>query len=341
MRRKLGILILVCVTVLAGTQEAARQFDGLKSSLTELTRASLWSGLIVYAQPVTDGKLPSPQIYYLMPRAPQQQQPASPNAQPEAVLADNNNAAKPEAKNNHGAEVADAVSTDILAAALPLTREIEDAAKSEFVLLPQHVAVAANAAPKLEKARVYEEVARNEAVARRFKHDADVLVKAFVKDKSFVKHFDAAKLEAQTERLIAAQEQIETLKLKALGDAERLNGQIEFKFLRRPARAEQIERVKAISSLTETEETALPALPSVACEKTINTQEGLAEAPVPAPLVPAAPVAPVATVNTLTATATTSVQVSSEPVVGSEGAAVMSLMGNSWALDCDTEPEYK
>jgi hypothetical protein len=334
MRRKLGILILVSVTVLAGTQEAARQFDGLKSSVTNLTRASLWSGLIVYAQPVADGKLPSPQIYYLMPREPQQ--PASPAAQPEAVLADNNNnaeAAKPEAKNNHGEEVADDVSTDVLAAALPVAREIEDAAKSEFVLLPQHVAVVAPAAPKLERARVYEEVARNEAVARRFKQNADVMVKAFVKDKSFVKEFDAAKLEAETERLIATQERIETLKLKALGDAERLNGQIELRVLRRPLRPEQVERFKAISSLTEKDETALPALPSVACEKTINTQEGLTvEAPAGAPVAPA---------TTVSATATTSAQVLSEPVVQSEGSAVMLLMGNSWALDCDTEPEYK
>src|ERR687893_247456 len=116
MRRKFGILILVSVTVLAGTQEAVRQFDGLRSSLNDLTRASLWSGLIVYAQPVADGKLPSPQIYYLMPR-------------------------------------------------------------------------------------VYEEVARNEPVAaRRFKHDADAVAKVFAKE------FNAAKIKAETERFVAAQE---------------------------------------------------------------------------------------------------------------------------------------
>jgi hypothetical protein len=91
MRRKFGILFLIGITVLAGTQEAARQFDGLKSSLKNFTRASLWSGLIVYAQPVNDGKLPTPQIYYLMP-APQQQQPAAPAAQ-QPLLADNANGA--------------------------------------------------------------------------------------------------------------------------------------------------------------------------------------------------------------------------------------------------------
>ena len=63
MRRKLGILILVGVTVLAGTQEAVRQFEGLRSSLTDLTRASLWSGLIVYERVVAS--LPPATIWLL------------------------------------------------------------------------------------------------------------------------------------------------------------------------------------------------------------------------------------------------------------------------------------
>ena len=326
MRRKFGILILVSVTVLAGTQEAMRQFDGLRSSLNDLTRASLWSGLIVYAQPVTDGKLPSPQIYYLMPR--DTQQPVSPAAQPEAVLAENNNApAKPEAKNNHNAEAADA-STDVLASALVASREVEDAAKSELVLLPQHPAVVV-AAPKLEKARIYEEVARNESVARRFKQDADAIAKVFVKD------FNAAKIKADTERFVAAQEQLENLKLKSLGDAERLNGHIEIKVLRRTLRPEQAEQ-KDISSLTEKQETApLPAISTVTCEKTINAQEEAlsVEAPAAVPAMPAAPAA---------VAAAASVRIMSEPVAEpAEVSPIFSFTGNSWALDCDTEPEHK
>ncbi|HLL71537.1 MAG TPA: hypothetical protein VK363_08905 [Pyrinomonadaceae bacterium] len=328
MRRKLGMLILVGVTVLAGTQEAVRQFDGLRSTLNDLTRASLWSGLIVYAQPVADGKLPSPQIYYLMPR--DTQRPASPAAQPEAVLADNNNngnAAKPETKNNHTEEAADE-GTDVLASAVAAAREVEDAAKSELVLLPQHAgAVVVAAAPKLEKARVYEEVARNEVAVRRFRQDADAVAKVFVKE------FNAARIKAETERFIAAQEQLETLKLKALGDAERLHGQIEnsrieLRVLRRAPHSEHLERLKAVSSLTEEHETALPAISGVACEKTVNTQEGLgldAPAAIEAPATAPVP----------------SVRGASEPLAEAEVSPVITLMGNNWALDCDTEPEFK
>ena len=331
MRRKFGIIFLLGVTVLAGTQEAVRQFDGLRSSLNDLTRASLWSGLIVYAQPVADGKLPSPQIYYLMPR--DTQQPASPAAQPEAVLADNNgNAAKPEARNNHTEEAADA-GTDVLASAIAAAREVEDAAKSELVLLPQHAGtvVVAAAAPKLEKARVYEEVARNEVTVRRFRQDADAVAKVFVKE------FDAARIKAETERFVAAQEQLENLKLKALSAAERLHGQsensrIELRVLRRAPHPEHLERLKAVSSSTEEHETALPAISGVACEKTINAQEGLGlDAPAAVPAVTAAPAAaPMPSMRSV-----------SEPLAEAEVSPVITLMGNHWALDCDTEPEYK
>lgn len=333
MRRKFGILILVSVTVLAGTKEAVRQYDGLRSSLNDLTRASLWSGLIVYAQPVADGQLPSPQIYYLMPRDTQQPSPAA--ARQEAVLADNNNNAKPEAKNNHFEEASDA-KTDVLASAQVASREVEDAAKSELVLdrvaeRAATVAVAATA-PKPEKARVYEEVARHESGARRFRRETDAVARAFAKE------FDAAKIKAETERFVAAQEQLETLKLKALGHAERLHGQLdhgrmELRVLRRPARPEQIERVKVLSSLKERHETALPAISSVACEKTVDTTEKVL--PVGAPPLPM-PVAPATA-----AAAAAGVRIVSEPAVESEVVPVISLRGHSWALDCDTEPEYK
>lgn len=333
MRRKLGILILVGVTVLAGTQEAVRQFEGLRSSVNDLTRASLWSGLIVYAQPVADGKLPSPQIYYLMPR--DTQQPALPAAQPQAVLADNSsnnvNAAKPEAKNNHLEEAAEASTNDLASSLVATSREIEDAAKSEFVLLPQHAGIVATAAaPKLEKARVYEEVARNEMVARRFKQDADTIAKVYVRE------FNAAKIKADTDRFIAAQEQLETLKLKALSNVERLHGHLEhsrmeLRVLRRAPRPGTVESHKDLSSLTEELETALPAISGVACEKTINTQEGLASEAPAAIVAPAAvPPAPAPGVRSV-----------SEPLAEAEASPIITLMGNNWALDCDTEPEFK
>src|SRR4028118_1217652 len=236
MRRKLGILFLTGITVLAGTQEARRQFDGLRSSLNSLTRASLWSGLIVYAQPVADGKLPAPQIYYLMPPTPH-----APNAAPqEALLADNRSdapaaPARPETKSNHVAEEAAALAatsalmTPPLPSLLPL-REIEDAAKSELVLdkMPEravaaHVAVA----PKLDRVRVYEEVARHVSGARRVRHDADVIAREFVKEFDDAKlnreleaiklnrEHAAAKLGAEMARLAATQEQLENSKLKS------------------------------------------------------------------------------------------------------------------------------
>lgn len=336
MRRKLGIFILVGVTVLAGTKEAVRQYDGLRSSLNDLTRASLWSGLIVYAQPVADGQLPSPQIYYLMPR--DQHQPASPAARQEAVLADNsssnNAAAKPEAKNNHFEEAADA-NRDVLASAVVASREVEDAAKSELVLdrLAERAtaAVVAATAPKLERARVYEEVARHDSAARRFRRDSDVVARAFVKE------FDAAKIKAATDRFVAAQEQLETLKLKALSDAERVHGQVEhgqleLRVLRRPARPEHIERVKVIGSLKDKLETPLPAISSITCEKTVDTTGKVLPVATPPLPVLAAPAA---------AATAASMRIVSEPAVDSEVVPVISLRGNSWALDCDTEPEYK
>ncbi|HYG12220.1 MAG TPA: hypothetical protein VD835_19895, partial [Pyrinomonadaceae bacterium] len=232
MRRKLGILFLVGITVLAGTQEATRQFDGLKSSLKNFTRASLWSGLIVYAQPVSDGKLPAPQIYYLMP--PQQQQPVAPAAQ-QPVLADNAGSAptaKPEAKNNHGEEAAAHPEVVELAA----THELEDAAKSELALnnlplnlIASHLA-APKAAPKPDRARFYEEVAKNEPLAaRKFKREADAIAKAFVKE------LDAPKLVLDTERMAAMHEELERLKVKAHGEAENLHRRMELRVVRRPA----------------------------------------------------------------------------------------------------------
>ncbi len=215
MRRKLRILFLIGVTVLAGTQEAARQFDNLKSSMTELTRAGLWSGLIVYAQPVTDGQLPAPQIYYLIPQS--QSVPDAPAAAERAMLVDscdaNTATPKPATKNNHTA--ADApLSTDVTTTTVAATREVEDAAKSGLVIdkLPLNL-IASNVAPplpKLEIKRVYEEVAKHESFSRNFQPDAEGVIA-----KVFVKEFDAAQLEAELLRLAAAQEQLVTSKLKS------------------------------------------------------------------------------------------------------------------------------
>lgn len=340
MRRKLGILLLVGVTVLAGTQEAMRQFDGLRSSLKDLTRASLWSGLIVYAQPVSDGKLPAPQIYYLTPQP--QTSPASPQ---EAVLADNRNntaaantaaaAEKPEAKNNHSAdELALASNADMLPPAPP-AREVEDAAKSELVLdkMASHVVVASRQlaanARKLEKVRVFEEVASNVSGARRFRRDANVIAREFVKE------FDAAKLEAEIARLAAAHEQLENSKLKSFGDAEAVVRRFELKAIRRAPRPERPERIKLIAPYADRRAILLPEISSIGCEPATNALESaeVAEVPVIETTVVAAGVA-------------ASVMLASEPVVavevGAAPAAVVAPLApsTSWALGCDTEPEF-
>jgi hypothetical protein len=349
MRRKLGILILTAITVLAGTQEALHQFDGLRSSLNDLTRASLWSGLIVYAQPVADGKLPAPQIYYLIP----QPQAITPAAPPAAVLADNSfdgNAAKTETKNNHIAEEVAAASAEELLPPVPPTREIEDAAMSELALdkTPAHVIaahaahVAVVAAPKLERARVYEEVARNMPAARKFKQDADVLARVFVKE------FDAAKLNAEITRLAAMQEQLETAKLKSLSDAEPFTRRLELKAVRRHVRPERerLERIRTVAPFADRRAIVLPEISGVGCEKTTNaktesllttnnttTGASKSEANVEATL--AAIVGVVKSVINV-----------SEPSAAAETGAPAAFASplpssTSWALGCDTEPEYR
>jgi hypothetical protein len=326
LRRKLGILFLVGITVLAGTQEAARQFDGLKSSLKNFTRASLWSGLIVYAQPVSDGKLPAPQIYYLMPQ-PQQQQPLAPAAQ-QVVLADNAggaaSTAKPDARNNHGAEAvaASAALSNPEAAA----REVEDAAKSELALnaLPLNLIashlVAPKPAPKPERVRVYEEVAKHEAhSARRFREAGAAAGRVFVKE------FDAEKLVVEAERLAAEQGQLEHLKFKMRGELADLHRRTEMRIVRRPARTESLEQIRMMAPFDAPRGKALLETSSVGCEKPRVTPS-----PQPAPL--PAPPAPVAKRSAQDSTET-------EAELGLP--SLSNPTRNSWTLNCDTEPEQQ
>lgn len=335
MRRKLGILFLSGVTVLAGMQEAVRQFDGLKSSMIELTRAGLWSGLIVYAQPVTDGKVPSPQIYYLIP-----QTQIAPDAQG-SVLVDNrpnHNATtpKPETKNNHSAEDV-ALSMNETAMLLAATRGVEDTANSEPVIdeLPLDL-IASNPAPaaklekkrvyKLEKKRVSEKVAKHELFARMFKQDAvDVIAKALVEE------FDAAKLEAELAQLAAAQEQLENSKLKSSVEPESvepekdLQRRIEIRVKRRAIRPERVERTEVLPRFAEKRVIALPDMSSIGCEKAATAKAVAA----PAPAVVAA--------------VTTDVKIVGEPLVIelATPAAISIPTSTSWALGCDSEPEQK
>jgi hypothetical protein len=324
LRRKLGILFLVGITVLAGTQEAARQFDGLKSSLKNFTRASLWSGLIVYAQPVSDGKLPAPQIYYLMP---QPQQPFAPAAE-QPVLANNAAGAttsRPDARNNHGAEVvaASAAMSHPEAAPLVATREVEDAAKSELALnaLPLNLIashlVAPKAAPKPERVRVHEEVAKHEALgARRFRE-------AGAAGRVFVKEFDAEKLVAEAERLVAGQGQLEHLKLKMRGELADLHRRTEMRIVRRPARTEGLEQIRVVAPFDAPRGRALLETSSVGCEKPRVTPR---PAPVPAPPAPVAK---------------RSAQVSAETEAELGLPSLSNPTRNSWTLNCDTEPEQQ
>jgi hypothetical protein len=303
---------LIGITVLAGTQEAAHQFDGLKSSLKNFTRASLWSGLIVYAQPVNDGKLPTPQIYYLMP-PPQQRQPAAPAAQ-QPVLADNGNGATPnkaEARSNHGEEVAASNPEELPLVAM---REVEDATKSELTLhrLPLNPVAAHRAAPKLDRVRVYEEVAKHEPfVAHRLRQEADTIARVFVKE------LDDVKLLAETGRLMAEQGQLERLKLKSLDEAATLHLRMESRLMRRPVpRPERPERVRMPVPAAGKRGVALPEISSIGCEKTRTKPE-------------AAPVAK------------TSVQIVEESVVELGVPDAPTPTRNSWTLNCDTEPEQK
>jgi hypothetical protein len=345
LRRKVGILFLIGITVLAGTPEAARQFDGLKSSLKNFTRASLWSGLIVYAQPVSDGKLPAPQIYYLMPTP---SQPAAPAAQ-QPLLADNNaTATRPESRNNHGGEVVASNSEPVALVALETAREVEDAAKSELALnkLPlnliathlvaphaaphfaPHAAphVAPHVAPKPDKVRVFDEVARNEAfAARKLKHDADVIVKAFAKE------LDAEKIVAEAEHIVAVQAQLERLKSKNFTGVENLHRRMELRAVRRATRHERPDRIRVLAPLAETRggSVTLSDISSIGCEKTRTTPEAA----------PAAPIAPAPLVKT--SVARTSVQAPGEPAAEPALPVAPSALGNSWTLNCDTEPEQK
>jgi hypothetical protein len=319
---------LIGITVLAGTQEATRQFDGLKSSLKNFTRASLWSGLIVYAQPVSDGKLPTPQIYYLMPTP---QQHVAPAAQ-QPILAENGattTTAKPDARNNHGGEAAAASNPDAMM--LAAAREVEDGAQSELILnkLPASLIASHFAAPQAapqhaphvaaqpDRVRRYEEVAKNAPLAaRKFKQDADVIAKVFVKE------LDEVKLLAETERVLAEEGQLERLKLKTLAESANLHRRMELRVVRRPAvRPERLERVRVINRLAETRSVVLPEMSSIGCEKTIVKPE----------LTPAPPVAPLARA---------SAPLIAEPMV-ELGLPAASNAGSSWTLNCDTEPEQK
>ena len=321
MRRKLRILFLIGVTVLAGTQEAARQFDNLKSSMTELTRAGLWSGLIVYAQPVTDGKLPSPQIYYLIPEP--QSVPDAPAAAEFAMLVDscdaNTATPKPAAKNNHTA--ADApLSTDVTTT-VAATREVEDPAKSGLVVdkLPLNLIASdvGSSLSKLEVKRVYEEVAKHESFARNFQQDAGGVIA-----KVFVKEFDAAQLEAELLRLAAAQEQLVTSKLKSSGEPEKDSPrQLEIKVMRRhPIHRERLKVFQP--PFAEKRLIALPDMSSIGCEKAATAKA--APAAIAAPSVRA------------------DVKIAGESLVNESTLRALSITtSTSWALGCDSETEQK
>jgi len=260
MRRKFGIVILVGITVLAGTREAVQQFQCLKSSVGSWTRASLWSGLIVYAQPVSDGSLPSPQLYYLMPEfAPVAM------AAGDAMLADNRNGgevARTAMKNNHAAQPA------------PATRqEVEEFVTPELITkeLPLDVISSNFAAPQTERMRVFEEVAKNDQFAVAVAN-GEALAKVFVKE------FDA-------EQLAAAQEQIEAVKVKLSGEVEKVQRRMEIKILRRAPRP---DRIRVMNPFAGKRVHALPEMLSVGCEKTI-----IAAPPAPKPASEAAAAATV------------------------------------------------
>jgi len=304
MRRKFGIVILVGITVLAGTREAVQQFQCLKSSVDSWTRASLWSGLIVYAQPVSDGSLPSPQLYYLMPEF----APVATTAG-DAMLADNRNggeAARTAMKNNHAAQPA------------PATRqEVEEFVTPELITkeLPLDVISSNFSAPQTERMRVFEEVAKNDQFAVTVAN-GEALAKVFVRE------FDGA----DTARLAAAQEQIEAVKVRLSGEAERIQRRMEIKILRRAAdrapRPERPERIRVMNPFAQKREHALPEMLSVGCEKTVI-----------------APPAPKPASEAAAAAAMVMGELDGEHIiVDVDSMATDASTGANWALDCGTEP---
>jgi len=304
MRRKFGIVILVGITVLAGSREAVQQFQCLKSSVGSWTRASLWSGLIVYAQPVSDGSLPSPQLYYLMPEF----APVA-TAAGDATLADNRNGgevARTALKNNHAAQPA------------PVTRqEVEEFVTPELITkeLPLDVISSNFAASQTERMRVFEEVAKNDQFAVTVAN-GEALAKVFVKE------FDGA----DTARLAAAQEQLEAVKVKLSGEAEKVQRRMEIKILRRAAdrapRPERPERIRVMNPFAGKREHALPEMLSVGCEKTVIAPP----APKPASEAAAAAAMVMGELD------------GAHIIVDVDSMAADASTGANWVLDCGTEP---
>lgn len=306
MRRKLGIVILMMVTAMAGAQEASHQFHGLKSSVTNWTRAGLWSGLIVYAQPVTDGSLPSPQIYYMMPQT------AAPCPE-EATLAGNNaNAAlKPATKNNHTAQGANAAAA----------RAVAESVEPEFVAekLPLNFVASTFAATRMEKPHVFVEVAKTELLTMtvppgiKLGQDAEALAKLLGKE------LDVAKFAADAARIAEVHERVETVKMKALGEVEKLNRRIEIKVMRRPERPATPRVV--VRPFAERRADALPEMSGVVCEKTRVVQ--------PAPKMASVGEASPERIE------------DAHILIDMRSNAALKSVGNVWALGCDTGVEQQ
>jgi hypothetical protein len=174
------------------------------------------------------------------------------------------------------------------------------------------------APPQPDRVRMYEEVAKHTPLAaRKFKRDADLI------DRVHVKEVDAAKLIAETERLVVEQGHFEGLKLKTHADVENLQRQIDIiRVVRRAARSERFDRPRVIHRPAGTRGIALPEMSSIGCEKMRATPE----------VVPAPHAAPLAT---------RSVRMIVEPDVELGLPAASNATGNSWTLNCDTEPEQK
>jgi hypothetical protein len=208
------------------------------------------------------------------------------------------------------------------ASALTATREAEDAAKSELSpdklplnLIASHLG-APKAAPKPHRVRVFEEVARHEAPAlRKLGREADKIVKVFVKE------LDAVKLAAEADRLMAEHGRLERWHAKTTGEAEVLRRRVESREVRRAVSPERLERVRVIVPFDGTRGIALPEMSSIGCEKTRTKPE-------------APPAAPVAKRNARH-------QAAGEPAVELSAPDAPYPAGNTWTLNCDTEPEQK
>ncbi len=250
LRRKLGILMVAIVIALAGAQEAAQTFNDLKSSVNDWTRAGLWNGLIVYAQPATESR---PAVSDAMPNNSAPVETVSTSCQKEATRNGGNaTAASLAKKNSHAAPGASDADAPVIEVMDEANDEVAEAARPEFETKPQegnilnaNFAPTMRVAPRLPSPRAFEEVAKNAPVILKFAREAGVSGDVFMSEQ------DAARLVTDAAQLAGEQARFDGLRRKAQGATDKLNHRIEVRLVRR---AERPDRMRVASPKAERRE---------------------------------------------------------------------------------------